>query len=290
MRFNRPVAGALVSPILLLLVFGVIIPAGILLTYSVYKSQAFKPAPDFNLDSYQAVFNTTNRTFALNTLYIALPTMLVSVGGGFAIAYYARFSAGRARLPLLALVVIAMLGSFLVRMYAWRTLLGAHGIINGLFEQLGFSHGPLGFLLFNRGAVIAAEVNYLMPFCTIVLYAALSGVSDDMRTAARDLGARRIQTLRRVTLPLVGPAILGAASFTFFLSCGDYITPSLLGGNNSTTFGTLISDQLRVTGNFPLGAALSFVLIATFVLFYLLLRGLMRLAGLLPKSLGDASA
>jgi spermidine/putrescine transport system permease protein len=187
--------------------------------------------------------------------------------------------------------VISMMGSYLVRMYSWRTLLGENGIINSLLESLGLISHPLGFLLFNRAAVVLAEVNYLMPFSALVFYAGLSGIPDDYREAARDLGTGRFQALRRVVLPLVGESLLGAAAFTFFLSCGDYITPVLLGGSNSTTFGTLISDQLRTTGNYPLGASLSFVLVACFILVYLLLRLVLRAGGLLPRKVeNDAKA
>jgi spermidine/putrescine transport system permease protein len=94
-------------------------------------------------------------------------------------------------------------------------------------------------------------------------------------------------TLRRITLPLSGAALYGATLFVFFLSAGDYITPVFLGGiGSSATFGTLIADQLSTTLNYPLGAAIAFVMLALFLLLVALLRVGMRAAGLLPRHTG----
>src|SRR5581483_3248117 len=129
-----------------------------------------------------------------------------------------------------ALVIISMLASYLARVYAWRTLMGSQGIINTGLQALGIIHSPLGWLLFLRVAVIAAEVNLSMPVAALILYAALAGIPGELREVSRDLGAGRFQTLRRITLPLSGRAVFAAAALTFFLSSGDYITPEFLGG------------------------------------------------------------
>jgi ABC-type spermidine/putrescine transport system permease subunit I len=101
---------------------------------------------------------------------------------------------------------------------------------------------------------------------------------------ARDLGAGPLQTLRRITIPLSGRGLFGAAALTFFLSCGDYITPVLLGGTSSSqTFGTTIATQLITNGNYPLGAALSFVMIALFAVYALVLGGAMKALRFLPR-------
>jgi spermidine/putrescine transport system permease protein len=110
------------------------------------------------------------------------------------------------------------------------------------------------------------------------------GISSDLRESALDLGASRAETLVRIVLPLTGPALLGASALTFFGSAGDFITPVFLGGTNSVTFGTTISDQLRVNLDYGLGSALSFTLVLGFALFYLLLRLAMKRLRLLPPS------
>jgi spermidine/putrescine transport system permease protein len=176
-----------------------------------------------------------------------------------------------------------MMASYLARIYAWRTLMGDDGIINSGLHSAGLIDHPIGFLLFSRFAAIVAEINLYLPFVTLLLYAGLSTVSTDVSEAARDLGAGRGQVLRRVILPLIGPALLAGVAFTFFLSCGDYITPALLGGASSDTFGTAIADQLEVSLNYPLGAAISFVMVAAFVVFFVGVRFAMRSTHLLPR-------
>ena len=179
------------------------------------------------------------------------------------------------------------MGSYLALIYSWRTLSGQSGIFNSLLQALHVTHGPLSILLFSRVAVITAEVNFFLPFTTLVLYSSLSAIPQELEAAARDLGASRSMTLRRITLPLSGAALFGATLFVFFLSAGDYITPVFLGGVGSNgTFGTLIADQLSTTLNYPLGAAIAFVMLALFLALVVLFRLGMRAAGLLPEHTG----
>jgi spermidine/putrescine transport system permease protein len=119
------------------------------------------------------------------------------------------------------------------------------------------------------------------------LFSSLSSIPPSLEAASRDLGASRWMTLRRVMLPLSGLALFGATLFVFFLSAGDYITPVFLGGiGSSGTFGTLIADQLSTALNYPLGAAIAFVMLAIFLVVVMALRLGMRAAGLLPRHTG----
>lgn len=284
MPVRRTVGTGLSSPLVLVLFIGVIGPALLLLVYSFYRYSLFQIHPAFQLGGYQQIFSQSlYRTVAWNTLAIAVPTTIVSVAGGYAIAYYIVFVAGRDRTLVLALVVIAMLASYLARIYAWRTLMGSNGVINSLLEHLGIIQHPFGFILFSRFAVIVAEVNLYMPICALISFASLSGVAPEVREVARDLGAGRFQTLRRVTLPLSGSAVYGSAALAFFLSCGDYITPVFLGGpSSSQTFGTTIASQVITDANYPFAAALSVVMVLAFAVYAVLLRGAMRWTRLLP--------
>jgi spermidine/putrescine transport system permease protein len=274
-----------------LLIATILVPAATFLVYSFYRFVLLEPRAGFELTNYSTVLSDPlYRKLAWNSLAIAVPTTVLSVVFGYVIAYYLAFVAGtRPRQVVLALVVISLMASYLVRIYAWRTLLGEHGLINSALESVGLINKSLGFLLFSRFAVVVAQVNLFLPFTTLLLYASLSGLSSQLVEGARDLGARRAEALRRVLLPLSGQAILAAASLTFFLSAGDYITPVFLGGTNASTFGTAISDQLRITGNYPLGAALSFVMVAAFAGVYVVLRLSMRATKLLPRLEREAS-
>jgi ABC-type spermidine/putrescine transport system permease subunit I len=132
--------------------------------------------------------------------------------------------------------------------------------------------------------VILAEINLYMPVTTLICFAGLAGVPLNVREAARDLGAGRMQTLFRITLPMTGGALFASGALAFFLSCGDYITPAFLGGPaTSSTFGTMIATRITTDGNYPLGAALSFTMIAGFAIYGLVLFAALRAFRLMPR-------
>lgn len=284
MKPSRRLAALLATPLAIVLLVGVVVPGMIFVVYSVFTFRLRQVHPGFTLDSFKAAITTAvYRTYAVNTLRIAIPVALITTVAGFALAHHIAFRAKRTKNLLLALVTISMLGSYLARVYAFRTLLGEHGVINETLISAGIINDPIGGLLFSRTAVVVAEVNLLLPLVTLLIYAGLMGIPRAMQDAGRDLGAGGFEVVRRVTLPMVGPAVLAALAFAFFLSVGDYVTPVLLGGKTSATIGIAISDQLRVTGNYALGSALSILTLLGFVLAYLLLRWSFRTAKLLPE-------
>jgi spermidine/putrescine transport system permease protein len=276
------------TPLGALLLLGVIVPVSMLFAFSFFHLHLLEPVPGMTADNYRRVVTTSiYRSYAINTFLIAAPTAVLSIVGGYTLAYFLAFRARRSRTILLTAIVIALMGSYLALIYSWRTLSGQSGIFNSLLQALHVTHGPLSILLFSRVAVITAEVNFFLPFTTLVLYSSLSAIPQELEAAARDLGASRSMTLRRITLPLSGAALFGATLFVFFLSAGDYITPVFLGGVGSNgTFGTLIADQLSTTLNYPLGAAIAFVMLALFLALVVLFRLGMRAAGLLPEHTG----
>jgi spermidine/putrescine transport system permease protein len=288
LSLSRRLAAFLMSPLGALLLFGVTVPVSMLFAFSFFHLRLLEVVPGATLDNYRQVVTTTiYRSYAINTFLIAAPTAAVSVAAGYALAYFLAFRARRSRGILLVAVVIALMGSYLALIYSWRTLSGESGIFNSLLEALHVTQGPLSILLFSRVAVITAEVNFFLPFTTLVLYSSLTAIPKELEAAARDLGASGRMTLRRITLPLSGSALFGATLFVFFLSAGDYITPVFLGGvGSSGTFGTLIADQLSTTLNYPLGAAIAFVMLTLFLVLVLLFRLTMRAAGLLPEHTG----
>jgi spermidine/putrescine transport system permease protein len=285
MRISRRLAVVLVSPLSLLLIVGGLVPAGILFVYSFYDYSLFRISPAFHLTWYREILsNPVYRTVTWNTLAIALPTVLITVSGGYTIAYFLAFKARRSRTPVFALVVISMLASYLARIYAWRTLMGGNGIINSTLIAAGVIHKPIGWLIFSRVPVILAEINLYLPVATLILFASLSGIPPELEEAARDLGAGRVQALRRVIIPPSGTALLGASALCFFLSAGDYVTPAFLGGvASSQTLGTTISTAITTEGNYPLGSALSFGMVLVFVIYTVVLVVGLRTAHLLPR-------
>ncbi len=284
MRIGDRLQALLLTPLGLLLVATIVIPAVVLLAYSFFGFLYLEPVGNPTLENYARVgADHLYRTVAANTVLIAVPTTLLAVAGGYALAYYAVFQARRWRRLVPALVVSALMASYLVRIYAWRTLLGETGIVNSALTTTGIVTAPLEFLLFSRISVIVAETTLLMPFAAIAFYAALAGIGAEFREAARDLGAGSAQTFRRVTLPMTGAAVLSTTAIVLFASAGDYVTPVLVGGPDAVTFGTLIAANFSLDGQYGLGAASSFIMIAALGLTYLILRASMRRLGYLPE-------
>jgi spermidine/putrescine transport system permease protein len=225
-------------------------------------------------------------SLALNTLFVAVPTTVLSIVGGYVIAYYAVFVQRRGRSLMFALIVSALMASYLARIFAWRILLGETGLINSLLTGIGLIDRPLEVLLFSRPSAILAMTALFLPLAALTFYAALSGISSDYREAAWDLGAGRTQALWRITVPLSGPSILATAALIFFLACGDYVTPVLVGGIDTVTIGRIVAEYFGTTGDYGMGAALSFLMLGAFVLVYLLTRSGMRATGMLPERTG----
>ncbi|MBA3380677.1 MAG: ABC transporter permease [Actinobacteria bacterium] len=285
MQIGRRLEALLLAPLGVLLAGALIVPAGILFYYSLYRFAFLELYGGATVGNYtDALTSATYRVYARNTLWIALPTTAVSVVAGYLLAYYLVFGRSWRRNLVFALVLSALMASYLVRIYAWKTLLGSSGILNSALTSAGVVDEPIGFLLFSRVSVILAEINLFTPFAALAFYAALAGISPDYREVSRDLGAGQLQTLWRVTLPLSGRAILATTAVVFFLASSDYVTPTLVGGPDSQTIGVVISTAFGTTLQYGLGAALSFLTLLAFVLAYVCLRAAMRVTRILPKT------
>jgi spermidine/putrescine transport system permease protein len=287
MRIGRRLEALFLSPLAVLLIAALIVPIGILFYYSLYNFIVFTRIGGLTFDNYtNSLTSSANARFALNTLWIALPTTALSVLVGYLLAYYVVFGRSKRRNLLFGLLVTALMASYLVRIYAWRTLLGESGIVNSALIGAGIIDHPLGFLLFSRVSVILAEMTLFIPFAALAFYAALSGMSGEFREVSRDLGAGPVQTLWRITIPLSGRAILAVTAVVFFLSASDYITPTLVGGGlSSQTIGVVIASYFSVSAQYGLGAAISFITLFAFVLAFVVLRAAMRGAKVVPKTI-----
>ncbi len=176
-------------------------------------------------------------------------------------------------------MLASIFGGYLVRIYAWRTILGDEGLINTFLIWLGLIREPLRFLLFSRFAVFITLVNFLLPFGVLPLYGALQNVPRDAIEAARDLGAGPLAIFRTVLLPLTATGIKIAFAFAFVLAAGDYVTPELVGGTNGIMIGNVIADQFGVAYNWPLGAALAITtLLVVLLVFGAISKGLKAVA------------
>ena len=192
----------------------------------------------------------------LRSMKIAGGVTLLALLLGYPLAYYVAFYAKRKEL-LYQLVIIPLWVSYLVRAYAWKTVLGSDGVMNTLLQYLHITHVPVGFLLYSPFAVVLTLTHIYTPFTFLPIYAALEHIPKNLIEASQDLGASRIKTFWRVIVPLSIPGILAGATFAFVLSLGDFLAPLLLGGPSGIMISNVVVTLFGAAFDWPLGAAIS---------------------------------
>ena len=214
------------------------------------------------LDHYQQVAETASwwRQLGLSTLMAAI-VALVATLVAFPLAYFLAFRAGRRAGLYLILLLVPFWTSYLLRVMAWKLMLGQEGVINSALEFLGVIDEPLDALLYNRNAVIITLIYVWIPFATLPILATLGRIDVRLHDAAADLYASPWQQLRRVTLPLAMPGIVAAFLMVFIPTVGEYVTPLLVGGTGGTMYGNIIQDFFLRAANWPLGSALSVIML-----------------------------
>jgi spermidine/putrescine transport system permease protein len=225
----------------------------------------------WNLDNYKVLF--TNPLYAevlFRTMRIAASVTLCSILLGYPLAYYLAFHAGVRKELLYQLVIVPLWVSYLVRGYAWKTILGSDGVLNGFLEYLHFTREPVGFFLYSPFAVVLVLTHIYTPFVFLPIYAAVEHIPRPLLEASQDLGAGPVQTFRRVILPLSLPGLLAGATFAFVLSLGDFLAPLLVGGPSGTMIANVVESLFGAAFDWPLGAAISVgILVITISLLFL---------------------
>jgi putative spermidine/putrescine transport system permease protein len=210
------------------------------------------------------------RTVALRTLMIAVAVTLTDAVLAFPLAYYmARVASPRVRNALVIMILTPLWAAYLVKVYAWRTILQGNGLLDVVFEPLGIGQPWQGLKEIANAWLV---LSYLwLPYMILPLYAGLERIPNSLIEASSDLGGRARTTFRRVILPLSFPALVAGSIFTFSLTLGDYITPSLV--SNAKFIGNVIYDNSSL-GSPPLAAAFSLVPITIMVVYLLVARRL----------------
>ena len=273
------VAWALCLPAAAFLVAFLLVPVGNLGITSVWRTQYFHITHDWNLDQFREILTKPGVvTTLVRSIWTGLIVAAVTLVVAFPVAWFLRFRAGAWKAPLLGVIVTVLFSSYLVRIYAWRTLMGREGALNWLLQRIGVTDHPLDFLFYNRFAVVITLVHIFLPFVILLLLASLDGLETEVVEAARVLGARGYQALAHVILPIISRGAFGAFTFTFILAAGDYVTPQLVGGTSGTLLGSLISIQFLPNGDYSHGSAISLVFLGTLAACAVGLYVLMRLA------------
>ncbi|HEY7738750.1 MAG TPA: ABC transporter permease [Candidatus Limnocylindria bacterium] len=225
----------------------------------------------FTTAQYQQIFETPSYLRLLGTS--ALMALVVAASAtvlAFPVAYFLTFRARERATFYLILLLIPFATSYLLRVMAWRLMLGNEGAINTFLEFIGLIDEPLDLLLYSRAAVILTLIYVWIPFATLPIYAAMQRIDRGHLEAAADLGAGPWSRFRRVTIPLSLPGALAAFFMVFIPTVGEYVTPSLVGGTEGFMYGNLIQDFFTSAANWALGSALSVVMLVATIVFVLI--------------------
>ena len=212
-----------------------------------------------NLDNYATALSPTFLPTVWNSLRYAGLTTILCIAIGYPIAYWISRYGGRNKTLLLVLVMLPFWTSYLIRTYAWMIILRDNGVVNGALRAVGLIDDPLILLNTDLSVVLGMTYGFL-PFAILPLFVSIDRLDDALVAAARDLYASGRAAFRHVTLPLTMPGIIAAAILTFIPAIGDYVTPDLLGGAQTTTIAKVIQTQFLSARDWPSGAALGFLL------------------------------
>jgi putative spermidine/putrescine transport system permease protein len=267
-RPRLQVGGLLAGPVAWLVV-GYLGSLAVLLVASFWSVDALSGEVNqtFTTDNFQALVDEpVYRTIALRTIGIAALVTVTDIVLAFPIAFYmAKIASGRVKALLVVAILMPLWSSYLVKVYAWRTILSADGVLNWLLDPLHINGPGYG------NAAVWLVMSYLwLPYMVIPIFAGLERIPDSLLSASEDLGASPFTTFRRVVLPLVFPAVIAGSIFTFSLTMGDYITPSLV--SNNQFIGNVVFNN--ITNNLPLASAFAMVPILVMVVYLLIARRL----------------
>ena len=258
--YSRAYKTAVTIPPLLWVTVFLLIPYAILFCYSFWSvSSAQTIVHNWNLQNYlQLARNPIYLQVLFRSMRIAASVTVFALMLGYPLAYYLSFHAAKRKDLLYQLVIIPLWTSYLVRGYAWKTILGSDGVLNGFLQYLHITHRPVEFFLYSPFAVIITLTHIYTPFTLLPIYASLEHIPRNLVEASHDLGSSPWSTFRRVILPLSLPGVLAGATFAFVLTLGDFLAPLLVGGPSGIMISNVVVSLFGAAYNWPLGAAISF--------------------------------
>lgn len=231
------------------------------LTYSFFWVEGGQMHYDLTWRNYRRFFTDAIFVPVLwQTCLLCLVVALLAALLGYPVAFRLATLSGRRKYILLMLVLVPLLMSYIIKIYAIRSILGGNGFLNRFLVWANLIDQPLTLFVFNLNAVLLTLTVLLIPFAILPIFLSLERIPRNLIEASTDLGASNWQTFCRIILPLSLPGVVTAASFVFVLAIGDFLTPQMVGGPNGFTFGRIIYSQFGAAFNWPFGAALSVIL------------------------------
>jgi putative spermidine/putrescine transport system permease protein len=261
------------------LAFGIVYlgSLGVLFVSSFWTVDAFTGllVHRWTFDNFRQIFSLADPTYlriAGRTIGIAAAVTITDAVLAFPLGYFmARVAPRRIRGALFVAVLMPLWSSYLVRIYAWQTILSGGGALNWSLRKLGL---PAPNLAYTNWAMWIVFSYVWLPFMVLPVFAALERIPHSYIEASRDLGARGFRTLRSVILPLALPGVVAGSIFTFSLTLGDFITPLLVGGTGSSFIGNVVYENVGVNANVPFAAALATIPVAVMAVYLIAARRL----------------
>jgi spermidine/putrescine transport system permease protein len=257
--FSRAYKMTVTAPPLVWVIIFLIVPYALMFCYSFWSvSSGQMIVHSWNLENYRELLRKpVYWETLLRSIWIAARVTVFSLALGYPLAYFLSFYAGRRKDLLYQLVIIPLWVSYLVRAYAWKTILGSDGVLNTLLQYVHLTGHPVEFLLYSPFAVVLTLTHIYTPFTILPIYAALEHIPRNLVEASTDLGATRAQTFWKVIFPLSIPGVVAGTTFAFVLSLGDFLAPLLLGGPSGIMISNVVVSLFGAAYNWPMGAAIS---------------------------------
>jgi len=260
--YSRAYSRLVTIPPLLWVTLFLLIPYLFLFCFSFWQVHAQVIVHSWTLSNYGQLFhNPIYLQVLLRSIRIAASVTLLALCLGVPLAYYVSFRSGTAKNLLYQLVIIPLWVSYLVRAYAWKTILGSNGVLNTLLQYTHLAQHAIGFLLYSPFAVVLTLTHIYTPFAFLPIYASLEHIPRNLIEASQDLGASRSRTFWKVIFPLALPGIVAGATFAFVLSLGDFLAPLLLGGPSGIMISNIVVSLFGAAYDWPLGAAVAVVML-----------------------------
>ncbi|MCB9419619.1 MAG: ABC transporter permease [Ardenticatenaceae bacterium] len=252
----------LIGPPGLYLLILFLLPLGIMAVFSFRAGTIGDAQYVFTLENYQEFLakESFHRLLWISAR-LAFVISLISVILAYPLAYYLTFRAGPRRILLLTLLIVPTWTSYLLRIFAWRLILGSSGLLNTFLLWLGIIDKANPILLYSRNAVVITLIYVWVPFVALPIFAALERIDPSLLEAAADLGCRPWEAFLRVTLPLSLPGVTAGFFFALIPTLGEYVTPLLVGGGQGAMYGNLIQDQFVRALNWPMGSVMSLAML-----------------------------
>jgi len=269
----------LLSPLLVIMTIGIGIPCILLVATSFWQQRSYAMQPGWGLGNYAIFFgNPFYMGILLRSVGIALAVTASTVVLAYPVAYFVALHIDRHRSLWLVILTVPFWTSYLLRISAWKIILGYNGLINSGLLSLGIIHEPLTLLLYNPFSVVLTLTHAWLPFVVLPIYVSLAKIPRELVQASADLGDGAFHRFTRVILPLSIPGVATGTLLVFIPTVGDYVAPMLIGGTQGQMIGTIIAMQFKAADNWPLGSAMSVIAMLVVSLAALALHfGLMQL-------------